>query len=465
MVNSFQRMTENRSVGNARARLMQMYRDQGYSPEVAAQKADAEMSFRDRQARIAAPEAGFTGQQGDAIERAAGLSAQEPGYYGQSGRTLQYSVNPRLLSEGEPAPQMDEFRETAPTPGEAARNLPQASSSPRMRQVEYTAETPVPFNPDFPALMQQPQRETYTRWELSPEAEAEREDERRRNTEQSRIDTAQSITDDLRRNPNPYGFVRRDNPDPVEIAQQVLANNNQNQTQTQTQGQTGNQPPAAAPAAAPAAGSQLTDRVSPADLAEVNRPAYAPIGQAGSLPMMSRIGGGAAPVAPNVQDRSVTPGLIAMAGDRIAPYSMQFSPAAMRFSTDKAPPARPAPPAAKTAAAPTAAAQTAQNGNFFTRLFSGPEVQSNNQALIQRQQGPMQPGQERAMTKLNVGNSSGPEGSAADFFRADKARQELEKSGEAFTTMKRGGAAQAPGKDAALHKALEIIHHMLTRGH
>jgi len=122
---------------------------------------------------------------------------------------------------------------------------------------------------------------------------------------------------------------------------------------------------------------------------------------------------------------------------------------------------RPAPAAA---AAPAAA--PAQGGNFFTNLFKGgPEVQSNNQAVIQRQQGPMQPGQERAMTRLNVGNSSGPEGSAADFFRADKARQELEKSGEAFTTMKRGGAAQAFGKDAALHKALEIIHHMLTRGH
>jgi len=121
---------------------------------------------------------------------------------------------------------------------------------------------------------------------------------------------------------------------------------------------------------------------------------------------------------------------------------------------------RPAPAAA---AAPAAA--PAQSGNFFSNLFKGgPEVQSNNQALIQRMQGPMQPGQERPMTRLNVGNSSGPEGSAADFFRADKARQELEKSGEAFTTMKRGGAAQAPGKDAALHKALEIIHHMITRG-
>ena len=456
MATSFQRMTENRAAGNARARLMQMYRDQGYSPEVAAQKADAEMSFRDRQDRINAPEAGFTGQQGDALERAARLSAQEPGYYGQSGRTMQYSVNPRLLSEGEPAPQMDEFRETAPAPGEAARNLPQASSSPRMRQVEYTAETPVPFNPDFP-VMAQPQRETYTRWELSPEAAAEREDERRRNTAQSSIDTAQSITDELRRNPNPYGPVEN-NPREraVEVARNVVGGSGSFSNQPSPQTLTGNQPPAAAPAA----GSQLIDRINPADLAEVNRPAYAPIGQAGSLPMMSRIGGGASPVAPNVQDRSVTPGLIAMAGDRIAPYSMQFSPAAMRFSSDKTPAARPAPPAAKPVSAPTAAAQTAQNGNFFTRLFSGPEVQSTGQQVVQRMQGPMQAGQERPTTRLNWGDSD----NAADFFRADKARQELEKSGEAFTGLKRGGTAQASGKDAALHKALEIIHHMITRG-
>jgi hypothetical protein len=121
-------------------------------------------------------------------------------------------------------------------------------------------------------------------------------------------------------------------------------------------------------------------------------------------------------------------------------------------------PAAPA-PAAKPAAAPAAA--PAQGGNFFTNLFKGgPEVQSTGGQLIQRQQGPIQQGQERAQTKLNWGDRD----NAADFFRADKARQELEKSGESFSGLKRGGAAQSPGKDAALHKALEIIHHMITRG-
>jgi hypothetical protein len=58
---------------------------------------------------------------------------------------------------------------------------------------------------------------------------------------------------------------------------------------------------------------------------------------------------------------------------------------------------------------------------------------------------------------------------AAAFFRADKALQkERPDMFQSAPTEKRGGAIKgnaAPGKDAALHKALEIIHHLLTRGH
>ena len=39
---------------------------------------------------------------------------------------------------------------------------------------------------------------------------------------------------------------------------------------------------------------------------------------------------------------------------------------------------------------------------------------------------------------------------------------EAEKAAEADTGKAKGGAVQ--GKDAAIHKALEIIHHLLTRG-
>ena len=105
-------------------------------------------------------------------------------------------------------------------------------------------------------------------------------------------------------------------------------------------------------------------------------------------------------------------------------------------------------------------AKTADQPSFLSRIFSGPDYQSSGRQTVERMQGPMQSGQERPATKLNWGDSD----NAADFFRADKARQELEKSGEAFTTMKRGGTAQAHGKDAVLHKALEIIHHMISRG-
>jgi hypothetical protein len=88
----------------------------------------------------------------------------------------------------------------------------------------------------------------------------------------------------------------------------------------------------------------------------------------------------------------------------------------------------------------------------MSRLFGGPEHQSTGERVIK------QGGQ-----GVNFGSGE----SAADFFRADrelrKQRPEMfERQAEA-----RGGAPKASGnggKDAALHKALEIIHHMLVRG-
>ena len=58
--------------------------------------------------------------------------------------------------------------------------------------------------------------------------------------------------------------------------------------------------------------------------------------------------------------------------------------------------------------------------------------------------------------------------SAADFFRASKALKEQRPEMFDRQTEARGGAPKARsaagGKDAALHKALEIIHHLLVRG-
>jgi len=90
--------------------------------------------------------------------------------------------------------------------------------------------------------------------------------------------------------------------------------------------------------------------------------------------------------------------------------------------------------------------------SFMSRIFGGPEHQSTGDLVVK------QGGQ-----GVNFGSGE----SAADFFRADrelrKQRPEMfERQAEA-----RGGAPKSPGgggKDAALHKALEIIHHLLTRG-
>lgn len=79
--------------------------------------------------------------------------------------------------------------------------------------------------------------------------------------------------------------------------------------------------------------------------------------------------------------------------------------------------------------------------SVLSRIFSGQDYQSKG-------------GQLRQDGRINWGD---PE-SAADFFRASKALQETPDA----TGMKRGGAA---GKPDSVHKALEIIHHLLMRGH
>jgi len=119
------------------------------------------------------------------------------------------------------------------------------------------------------------------------------------------------------------------------------------------------------------------------------------------------------------------------------------------------------PPASQPAASAPAAA--AADPSFMSRLFGGQDFQSNNQAVVSRPQGPMADGSPQRTT-LNFGDSD----NAADFFRADKAMQELQRNKEDFVGMASGGAANGSngkasnGRDAALHKALEIIHHMMV---
>jgi hypothetical protein len=105
------------------------------------------------------------------------------------------------------------------------------------------------------------------------------------------------------------------------------------------------------------------------------------------------------------------------------------------------------------------AALDAAPQSFLGRIFSGEDYQSSN-ALASD---PRLAGYNARVVqdgKVNWGNSD----NAADFFRADAARMAMEKKAAEEGEGKAKGGAVA-GKDAALHKALEIIHHLLTRGH
>jgi len=110
---------------------------------------------------------------------------------------------------------------------------------------------------------------------------------------------------------------------------------------------------------------------------------------------------------------------------------------------------------------PTTTGSTARPAAAAAPAASGREdYQSTSQRVVERPQGPTAGGApQRAV--LNWGD----EGSAADFVRADKAMRELEKNKEEFVGRAPGGrtGAGAGGKDAALHQALENIHHLLTR--
>jgi hypothetical protein len=105
--------------------------------------------------------------------------------------------------------------------------------------------------------------------------------------------------------------------------------------------------------------------------------------------------------------------------------------------------------------------QPAPEQGLLSRIFSGQDYQSSN-ALASD---PRLAGYSaRVVQDGNV--NWGDRDSAADFFRADKAmmaQREAAKKDEEDTGKAKGGAVA--GKDAAIHKALEIIHHLLTRGH
>ena len=131
------------------------------------------------------------------------------------------------------------------------------------------------------------------------------------------------------------------------------------------------------------------------------------------------------------------------------PTAAGSSTAPARPSTSAAAPAaRPTPPM------PLRSPVQREEPSVMSRIFGGgPEYQSTGQRLI-RDDG--------------KGVDFGSGENAADFFRASRALKEqrpemFERQAEA-----RGGAPKSAagggGKEAAMHKALEIIHHLLMRG-
>lgn len=86
---------------------------------------------------------------------------------------------------------------------------------------------------------------------------------------------------------------------------------------------------------------------------------------------------------------------------------------------------------------------------ILSRIFSGQDYQSNSKPVVDQSRDRGQ--------NINWGNSD----NSADFFRADKAltAQKAENKDEGYAS---GGSAK-PHKDAALHKALEIIHSLINR--
>ena len=123
------------------------------------------------------------------------------------------------------------------------------------------------------------------------------------------------------------------------------------------------------------------------------------------------------------------------------------------------PPPRPAglgaTPAPQRAAAPaprsvvTTPPPAEGNDSILNRIFSGKDYQSAR--------GQVEQATPEGRKAINWGD---PE-SAADFFRADKAMRGAKERGEDFTGMATGGSAK-PHKDASLHKALEIIHSLIS---
>jgi hypothetical protein len=457
MADSLQSMIANRMQGETRARLQRFYIEQGYSPEVAAAKAAVEMANRDREARINGPEAGFTGRQGDIVERASRLSAQEPGYYGEQGQGLQQSIyraDPRRLGMDQPATPSDlrverTLREeyNNPSRSEVARSMPQFSSAPPVRREMVDVPNQLPLTPGQIAQYVLGQAPSTRMEQTVPNAEAEAERKANRVPVpwyRNFMGTGVQLV--------PSAMPPRES---TRFDEEARANSERISREL------GQQPGYVAPresTSAPA--NRLIDSAMSVVTGQ-------PIAQ--TQPSPQTLTGQAASSAPAGQIRNT------FVDDGVSEFQDLYRNLAQsqsaNFGDENAIPnpnrtlvpaerTALAAPARRAAPAPQQTQQTAQASQpWYSRLLSGPAVQSNSQALTRfepKESSGMGPG--RGTVHVNWGDRD----NAADFFRADKAMREAQEAGQEVTGMKRGGAAGGGHhKDAVVMKALEIIHHML----
>lgn len=169
----------------------------------------------------------------------------------------------------------------------------------------------------------------------------------------------------------------------------------------------------------------------------------------GNAPSATAGGGGNAPSAP-LGTPNMPPGnLPTFARENTPPLDLSF------LATKESTPTTAIPTPPRRPANLGSSAASVSNPSILDRIFSGKQYQSSAPANAA-------PGASNALIqngKINWGDESMDQsGSMADFVRASKALQDTGDSG-----MARGGAAKASGKGGhdAIHKALEIIHHLI----
>ena len=169
----------------------------------------------------------------------------------------------------------------------------------------------------------------------------------------------------------------------------------------------------------------------------------------GNAPSATAGGGGNAPSAP-LGTPNMPPGnLPTFARGNTPPLDLSF------LATKESTPTTAIPTPPRRPANLGSSAASVSNPSILDRIFSGQQYQSSAPANAA-------PGASNALIqngKINWGDESMDQsGSMADFVRASKALQDTGDSG-----MARGGAAKASGKGGhdAIHKALEIIHHLI----